>query len=399
MKLIDNIPVFGELGSADTLAQIKSCGEKAEAVALMADNHLGYSMPIGGVAAYDGLVSPSGVGYDIACGNKAVLLDVNYLDVLTNIKYIMDEVVKHVSFGVGRRNNEVVDHALFDSDAWALKPCKENKDKARQQLGTVGSGNHYVDIFVDEQKRIWVGVHFGSRGLGHNIAAFYLKAAGGTDGLMVPPTLIDVNSSLGADYLAAMELAGQYAYAGRDWVCQRVAKIMGAEILDEVHNHHNFTWKENHNGKDLYVVRKGATPAFPGQRGFVGGSMGEASVILEGVDHPEAKFSLSSTVHGAGRVMGRREAAGKTKWAKDEATGQKVLKTIREGKVTRAMMNEIVDNAGVELRGAGCDESPQCYKRLLDVLAAHANTIKILHTLTPMGVAMAGSDEFDPYKD
>ena len=98
MKLIDNIPVFGELGSADTLAQIKSCGEKAEAVALMADNHLGYSMPIGGVAAYDGLVSPSGVGYDIACGNKAVLLDINYLDVLTNIKYIMDEVVKHVSF-------------------------------------------------------------------------------------------------------------------------------------------------------------------------------------------------------------------------------------------------------------------------------------------------------------
>jgi tRNA-splicing ligase RtcB len=399
MKLIDNIPVFGPLESQDALEQIKSCGERAEAVALMADHHLGYSMPIGGVAAYDGFISPSGVGYDIACGNKAVKLDVDHIDVLNNIKPIMDEIARTISFGVGRTNNEEVDHELFDDPAWSIKICGDTKEKARQQLGTVGSGNHYVDIFIDDNAHIWVGVHFGSRGLGHTIATYFLKEAGGKDGLMVPPTLIDEKTSLGADYIAAMHLAGRYAYAGRDWVCSRVAKILGANVVDEVHNHHNFAWKENHFGKDLWVVRKGATPAFPGQRGFVGGSMGESSVILEGVEHENSRQALYSTVHGAGRVMGRMEAAGKSKWVKDPVTGVKVLKQIREGKVSRSMMDEWIKNAGVELRGGGLDESPHCYKRLNEVLDAHEGTIQVKTELVPIGVAMAGANEFDPYKD
>src|SRR5947209_20079313 len=208
----------------------------------------------------------------------------------------------------------------------------------------------------------------------------FLKAAGVTDGMDVDPCVIDAAGDLGADYLACMELAGRYAYAGRDWVCRRVAKILGATITEEVHNHHNFAWRETHGGKELWVVRKGATPAFPGQRGFVGGTMGETSVILEGVENESAKHSLYSTVHGAGRVMGRMEAKGKV----DRKTGQ----VVRPGRVSQEMMQEWVSRAGVELRGAGLDESPHCYKRLHEVLSEHGDSVHILHTLTPVGVAM-----------
>jgi len=136
----------------------------------MADHHKGYAVPIGGVVAYRGKVSPSGVGYDIGCGNKAVLTDADANDVRANIRKIMDDVWTLISFGVGQRNEERVDHALFDSDTWKLRMLSPLKEMARQQLGTVGSGNHYVDIFADEQDRIWTGVHFGSRGLGHKTA-------------------------------------------------------------------------------------------------------------------------------------------------------------------------------------------------------------------------------------
>jgi tRNA-splicing ligase RtcB len=262
---------------------------------------------------------------------------------------------------------------------------------ARQQLGTVGSGNHYVDIFEDELGRIWIGVHFGSRGLGHKTATWFLKAAGAKDGMDVEPCILPVDSHLGAEYLEGMRLGGRYAYAGRDWVCGRVARILGARIVEEIHNHHNFAWRESHGGRDLWVVRKGATPAFPGQRGFVGGSMGDISVIIEGVAHESTAATLCSTVHGAGRVMGRMEAKGKT----DRKTGE----VTRAGKVTPEMMREWVSREQVELRGAGVDESPHCYKRLPEVLAEHGESIRILHTLRPLGVAMAGEGEVDPYKD
>ncbi len=128
-----------------------------------------------------------------------------------------------------------------------------------------------------------------------------------------PPVLIDTRTDLGTDYVAAMEIAGRYAYAGREWVVDRVARILGATLTDTVHNHHNFAWRERHDGDDFWVIRKGATPAFPGQRGFVGGSMGEISVVLEGQESPMSARSLYSTVHGAGRVMSRTEAAGRVK--------------------------------------------------------------------------------------
>ncbi len=390
MKLIDNIPVWGPPDEG-ALSQIKTCAKTADKVALMADHHKGYAVPIGGVVAYKDSVSPSGVGFDIACGNKAVLLDMPGSALRADIGKIMDDVWQTISFGIGRRNADQVDHPLFEGPAWKCEAAALLKQMAREQLGTVGSGNHYVDLFTDEQDRVWVGVHFGSRGLGHKIATWFLKKAGAKDGMDVDPCVIDANSDLGDQYIKCMHLGGEYAYAGRDWVCGKIAQLLGASILGEVHNHHNFAWRETHDGEEYWVVRKGATPAFPGQKGFVGGTMSETSVILEGVENEEARHSLYSTVHGAGRIMGRMEARGKT----DRKTGQ----VLRPGKVTSEMMQRWLKKANVELRGAGLDESPDCYKRLPEVLAEHGKSIRILHALTPVGVAMAGANEFDPYKD
>jgi tRNA-splicing ligase RtcB (3'-phosphate/5'-hydroxy nucleic acid ligase) len=443
MQWIDGIPVFGT-PDPGALSQIKTCARTAEWVALMADHHKGYSVPIGGVVAYRDAVSPSGVGYDIGCGNKAVLTDMPGRILREHIKTIMNDVWNAIAFGVGRKNNEKVNHPLFESDAWKLDAIKDLKKLAEDQLGTVGSGNHYVDLFTDEEDRVWIGVHFGSRGLGHKTATYFLNAAGAKDGMDVEPCVLATDTAIGGEYLKAMQLAGSYAYAGRDWVCQKVANILGAKILDEVHNHHNYAWYENHptsDGKDryLWVVRKGATPAFPGQRGFVGGTMGEQSVILEGAyvipegtTHVQQRVSLFSTVHGAGRRMGRMEAAGKwrdsLRWLcrnrdctfnapkggffkdPDGVTPKCPLCNhklrlenspvcLRPGKVTQEMMDGWLKKANVELRGAGLDESPDCYKRLPEVLADMGDSVRILHTLTPVGVAMAGKNEYDPYKD
>ena len=401
MQYIDTIPVWGKYED-NTLEQAKVCARSADRFALMADGHLGYGVPIGGVLAAASRISPTAVGFDIACGNKAVLLDMPGSELRANIHRIMDDIWNTLSFGVGRKNNERNSDSPFITEThpgWDTEAAKPLRQKAHAQLGTIGSGNHYVDLFTDEQDRAWVGVHFGSRGLGHGIATWFLKAAGATDGMMVDPVYFEAESDLGAQYIAAMQLGGEYAYAGRDWVCSRVARLLGAEIVEEIHNHHNFAWHEEHDGRMLWVCRKGATPAFPGQRGFVGGTMGEISVILEGVSPDEMdestrdaqRASMFSTVHGAGRVMGRKQAAG----VFDRKTG--AMK--REGLVKPEMMNEWLQRSNVVLRGGGLDESPHCYKRLPEVVAEQGGTVRVLHTLTPVGVAMAGANEFDPYKD
>jgi tRNA-splicing ligase RtcB (3'-phosphate/5'-hydroxy nucleic acid ligase) len=394
MKIIDDIPVWGE-ALPEAIEQMKAVMNyeiKPSYVALMADHHIGYSVPVGGVVAYERAVCVNGVGYDIACGNKCVRLDCKAQDIKENIYRTMNEIQKHISFGVGRKNSEKVEHDLFDNNVWGeLEILRNLKDKAIAQLGTVGSGNHYVDIFTDELDRVWIGVHFGSRGLGHSIATHFIKAAGGKDGVHAEPLILDETSDLGAQYLKCMELAGQYAYAGRDWVCKRVATILRGNILESVHNHHNFAWKERHFGKDLWVVRKGATPAFPGQKGFVGGSMGDASVILEGVESLLSTQSLNSTIHGAGRTLGRNQARGK----KCRKTG----KMLTEGLVKREDHDNWIKRVGVEVRGGDLDESPYAYKRIESVLEAHSSTINILHTLKPIGVCMADDRVQDPYKD
>src|SRR5436853_4563438 len=303
--------IFGEHDPA-TIKQVETCvatgGERA---VLCADGHKGYAQPIGGVVAYKDKISLSGVGFDIACGNLAILTDAKRSEVDPRIKSIMDDVVRDISFGIGRKAKTRVDHELFEDEAWVIAPIAGLKEVARDQLGTVGGGNHYVDIFADEDGRVWVGVHFGSRGLGHKTATHFLKAAGGKDGMDMPPTVVDEKSDIGHDYLAAMQLAGRYAYAGREAVARHVVQnILSARIIEEVHNHHNFAWREKHKGEEFWVVRKGATPAFPGQKGFVGGSMGDEAVIIEGIDSATSREALFSTIHGAGRIMSRTAAQG-----------------------------------------------------------------------------------------
>jgi tRNA-splicing ligase RtcB len=403
---IDGVRVWGSPDDG-ALAQAKTCAQTGNVVQtlLMADHHKGYSQPIGGVVVYDGQISPSGVGYDIACGNKAVRTHLYVDDVKHGLAKIMDEIARKISFGMGRVNNEKVDHDLFDDPDWAVYKAigKQEHDKlktlARDQLGTVGSGNHFVDLFEEVGTgRVWIANHFGSRGFGHKTASGFINLAAGRDFLASapgekmdqPPILLDLSSELGDMYYRAMKLAGRYAYAGRDYVIGEVLSILGTEVDLEVHNHHNYAWKETHNGQEVVVVRKGATPSAPGQVGFIGGSMGDISVIVKGKDSEENREAYYSTVHGAGRIMSRTQAAGKMNWKTRTRSG---------GQITTQQMLEAVRAFGVELRGAGTDESPFVYRKLQEVLDAHAETIEVLHVLRPIGVCMAGADEFDPYKD
>jgi tRNA-splicing ligase RtcB (3'-phosphate/5'-hydroxy nucleic acid ligase) len=406
--------IFGEHDDA-TLRQIRDVAGRAARAALMADGHLGYVMPIGGVAAYRDRVSVVGVGFDIACGNAAIRTDRRLSDlggdareVSATLEGLADAIASEVSFGLGRTNradDAPVDDPLFRDAAWDAVPAQHRealRERARSQLGTVGSGNHYVDVFADEQGAIWVGVHFGSRGFGHAVASAFLALGQGRDwGERVPEreVLLELGQPLGHDYWHLMELAGRYAYAGREWVARRVVSLLGARELELVHNHHNFAWRETHEGEPVIVVRKGATPAFPGQKGFIGGSMGDDAVIVCGTEDPDPEVArmqeraLYSTVHGAGRVMSRTEAAGKRKGRGARA------RVVRPGRVTPEMMDAWMRGRGIVLRGGGLDESPHVYRRLPEVIAAQRGTIRVLHRLRPLVVVMAGADEYDPFRD
>lgn len=233
-QTIANVRVWGT-PLENAVSQAVTCSKYGNVVQvlLMADHHKGYSQPVGGVVVYDGQISPSGVGYDIACGNKAVRTDLRYEEIKTKIPQIMDEIAKTISFGIGRVNNEKVDHDLFEEEDWYVykQIGKHEHDSlkalAKSQLGTVGSGNHFVDLFVEEATgMVWIANHFGSRGFGHKTASGFLNLANGRrfsdkapgESMDQPPTLLDLDSELGEMYFKAMTLAGKYAYAGRDYV-------------------------------------------------------------------------------------------------------------------------------------------------------------------------------------
>ncbi|HEX8394542.1 MAG TPA: RtcB family protein, partial [Longimicrobium sp.] len=366
------------------------------------------------------------------CGNAAIRTDLTMGDITRGLtlpevqrnphrlaedrdaRSLADEIQSAISFGIGRKNNAddaPVDDPLFLDPAWYAIPNTGGyrdtlRDKARRQLGTVGSGNHYVDVFADEAGAVWVGVHFGSRGLGHTIASDFLSLSQGGDWgqrAKEAEVLLDLTQPLGHDYWQLMELAGRYAYAGREWVARKVVQMLGGRELELVHNHHNFAWKEQQTvaktgeTAEMVVVRKGATPAFPGQKGFIGGSMGDDAVIVRGAEAPDEETAAAqreamfSTVHGAGRVMSRTEAAGKV--------NRKSGKVIRPGRISREMVGDWLGKRGVILRGGGLDEAPQAYRRLPKVLEAQGGTIHIEHVLRPLIVVMAGAGEIDPYKD
>jgi tRNA-splicing ligase RtcB (3'-phosphate/5'-hydroxy nucleic acid ligase) len=430
------VKIFGQHDEA-TVTQLQNClAAEPEAIGVLcADGHLGYSMPIGGVVAYKDHVSPSGVGYDIACGNMAVKTNLHASEVEKDYESIADAIQAQISFGMGRSNNEKVDDPVLIDIATSPVPQQRQLAKlAQEQLGTVGSGNHYVDVLEDQKGYLWVACHFGSRGFGHKTATMFMNVAKGLSidakshegEIMAPPLLLPLTAPSGQDYLSAMQIAGNYAYAGRRYVVNKVLSILGATAVDSIHNHHNFTWREEHRGEIYHVVRKGSTPAEPGQRGFIGGSMGDISVIAHGKVSDEAKEALYSTVHGAGRLLSRRKAAGKEKfawkcldyrkcdgWATGERNsdgsgpkcpkcGHKTKKgwvQVAPGVVDFAKVRETVSQRGTILRGAGADEAPECYRPLRDVLAFHEDTIDIEHVLQPRIVVMAGKDTFDPYKD
>ena len=421
---------------ARVIAQLRRCVEQEDGArgVLCADGHLGYSAPIGGVVAYREHVSPAAVGYDIGCGNLAVRTDLPADDGFrADLPRLMDRIFAEVSFGVGRRDGRAADHPVIDAIRKAdFKPQRRLSRLAAEQLGTVGAGNHYVDLFSDENGRVWIGVHFGSRGFGHRTASGFLAMARGRgfedrvgEGEMESaPDVLPVDSELGSAYLSAMALAGDYARAGREVVMAQVLGILGARPLESVHNHHNYAWRERHGGDDFFVVRKGATPAFPGQRGFVGATMGEPAVILEGT--ASGADALFSTVHGAGRAMSRTEAAGRSRrrwtcgntgcgWVQPPGSAKPRRACPNCGSSVKGFHRRWVRESagaidwpatmaglaakGIELRGANAEEAPGAYKRLGEVLAEHGDTVRVLHTLTPLGVAMAPGDTADPYKD
>lgn len=394
--------IFGEpIIDEKAIDQIKRCASSPEDLAtLTADAHYGYGHPIGGVVAYRDKISLSGVGFDIACGNKACQTNIRAADVDTD--KIMDEVFKQIGFGIGRPNPKPIDHPVLDLIAKAtFEPQRKMVQMAMSQLGTVGSGNHFIDLFEDEAGWLWIGVHFGSRGFGHKTTTGFISISKGKSfedhtpegGMDAPPILFDANSQAGQDYLAAMQLAGAYAYAGRDVVVEKVLEILKGKSVFEVHNHHNFLWEEEHFGEKFYVVRKGATPAFPGQYGFIGANMADTSVIVRGVDSSESREGLYSTVHGAGRAMSRNQAAGKKRWKNGK------VEYLSKGAVDWPQVKKSLKKSGIQLRGGAADEAPECYKKLDEVLSFHEGTIEICHRLRPIGVAMAASDMRDPYKD
>lgn len=394
-----SLVTFGEPDER-TLQQIHTCmaiGNVRKGV-LCGDAHVGYAQPVGGVVAYKDMVSISGNGYDIGCGNAAVKTNIPFGSVKANVLPLLQRIARDVSFGMGRMNKKPFDHPLLeDIDAWKAADVefidgKDMRKLTESQFLTCGTSNHYVDLFVEvpeqvgdepdalDKQPVWVGVHFGSRGLGFKSATKYLKLAGGKDNMFGPPTILRTSSELGQRYIAAMELAGRYAHANRLEVIKAIRKIMGAREVELVMNHHNYSFQEEHFGEKLWVVRKGTTPAFPGQRSFVGGSMGDDAVIIEGVDSERSRAALYSTIHGAGRVMSRNEA---------------------KRTFTRHQMEAWLKARGVTLLGGDIDESPMAYRRLDDVLQFHEGTIKVVHRLRPFGVLMASSTDRrrDPYHE
>lgn len=434
------LSIFGRDGIEDSvIEQMNTCleagvgrGDETLGV-LCADAHQGYSCPIGGVVAYDKHVSPNLVGFDIGCGNHAIKLDVDAGDV--DVPKVMDAIWERIPFGMTR------EQIAFDASPYGrdvlqrikdseLKVVRSLYDKAYSQLGSVGGGNHFVNLMRGESDgKLWIANHFGSRGFGHTLATHFLEEIGAEDGIFSPPALIDADSRTGRNYFEAMDLACEYARVGRDMVLFAVKAFIEEALRHDVRveavvrNNHNDCHREKHGEKDYYVHRKGATSAWAGQYGFVGGSMGDISVIVQGKDKYNSPFGkprspsphLRSTIHGAGRQMSRTEAKGKQKrrwtcsnrdcdWrqrhgehkpqdgqcpkcAKDNLTKQWF--TIQKGKIDYDEVQDRLSSEGIEIRGGGADEAPGAYKRIEEVLDHHKGTIDVVETLNPLGVAMA----------
>lgn len=351
----------------------------AVAGALMPDAHLGYGLPIGGVLATRGAVIPYAVGVDIACRMKLTVLDLPVAFLRNKEDALSEALEEQTRFGMGAAFSRPRQHPVLDEDWKAIDVTKASFDKARVQLGTSGSGNHFVEFGELELTQPNLGLepgryvallsHSGSRGPGAAVADRYSKLA-----MELHPELpkelqhlawLDLDSAEGQEYWAAMQLMGKFAAANHDVIHRELARHLGAEVLADVENHHNFAWKENHFGEDVIVHRKGATPAGEGVLGIIPGSMASPAFVVRGRGQPD---SLSSASHGAGRVMSRSQA----------------LKTFSWEEVNRQLRK-----AGVKLLSSGLDEVPGVYKDIHEVMAAQSDLVETLATFHPRLVKMA----------
>jgi tRNA-splicing ligase RtcB len=359
----------------------------AVAGALMPDAHVGYGLPIGGVLATENAVIPYAVGVDIACRMKMTVLDVPVRELERHPERLTRAIEAETRFGVGASFKNRRQHEVLDAD-WDVSPItKQNKDRAWSQLGTSGSGNHFVEFgFFTSHGQIhgleagtYLALlsHSGSRGTGAAVCDHYSKLAF-SQFPDLPSELkrlawLSLDSEEGQEYWAAMELMGRYAAANHALIHKHVAANLGAEVLLDLENHHNFAWKERHviNGveKEVIVHRKGATPAGQGVLGIISGSMASPGFVVSGKGNPE---SLNSASHGAGRVMSRTQASKTFEWKK---------------------VNAFLREKGVTLISAGLDEAPMVYKNIHEVMAAQKDLVTILGQFDPKLVKMAPHGE------
>ncbi len=359
----------------------------AVAGALMPDAHVGYGLPIGGVLATENVVIPYAVGVDIACRMKMTVLDLPTKAIENNADRLTRAIEKETRFGVGATFKERRQHKVLDAD-WSVSPItRQNKDKAWSQLGTSGSGNHFVEfgLFTAREQ---VGnlppgeyaallSHSGSRGTGAAVCDYYSKLAAKKHQAL-PRELqrlawLSLDDADGREYWAAMELMGQYAAANHALIHQYVAEHLGVDVLLDVENHHNFAWKETHiiDGveRQLVVHRKGATPAGSGVLGIIPGSMASPGFLVRGKGSAAALLSAS---HGAGRVMSRTRANQTFNWKE---------------------VNQFLRERGVKLISAGLDEVPMVYKDIHTVMNAQRDLVEILGQFDPKLVKMAPHGE------
>lgn len=350
--------------------------------ALMADAHQGYGLPIGGVLATDHAVIPYGVGVDIGCRMclTAYPLDERFLE--RNRSRLKQILIDNTCFGRETfdrvKDHEVLNRKLFDE----IAILRNLKGRAAWQIGTSGSGNHFVEfglieLAVDNNWKLPAGKylgllsHSGSRGLGAEIARHYTRLA--KQLCYLPASAahlawLDLNSEAGQEYWLAMNLAGDYASANHHQIHERIASAIGEKPLWIVENHHNFAWKEQWNGREVIVHRKGATPAAEGVLGIIPGSMTAPGFIVKGKG---SAASLQSASHGAGRTMSRSQA---------------------KQSITHKMMRQALEKAGVELIGGGLDESPMVYKDIHEVMRHQESLVSIEGVFTPRIVRMCGDD-------
>lgn len=377
--------VWGEGLEAGAVEQIKQAARLPVAVAgaLMPDAHVGYGLPIGGVLATENAVIPYAVGVDIACRMKLSVFDIPAKDLQRLNDQLVRALQRETKFGTGGEFQKPLQHDVLDED-WSVTPVtKRVFEKARAQLGTSGSGNHFVefgvltldqpDLGLDKGEYLALLSHSGSRGSGATVADFYSRLARDRHPEL-PPELsrlawLDLDSEEGQEYWAAMNLMGKYAAANHAMIHQKIAKVLGARVAAGVENHHNFAWREQHNGREMIVHRKGATPAGKGVLGVIPGSMATPGFVVRGRGDAT---SLESASHGAGRQMSRTAAREKFRWKQ---------------------FKELFERAGVQLLSAGIDEAPGAYKDIHSVMAAQRDLVDVVARFDPKIVKMADAGE------